>query len=111
MTPIEVSCQDVKRLIDGGAPMLLVDCRGADEHATASIAGARLVPMAEIPAAVAELAAAEGAGKQVVVHCHHGMRSRRTAEWLRENSVGGAQSMAGGIDAWSTEIDPGVPRY
>jgi rhodanese-related sulfurtransferase len=111
MTPIEVSCDEVKRLLDARAPMLLIDCRGEDEHAVARIDGARLIPMGDVPAVAAELAAAEAAGKSVVVHCHHGMRSLRAAQWLRENGVAGAQSMAGGIDAWSELIDPRVPRY
>jgi rhodanese-related sulfurtransferase len=46
-----------------------------------------------------------------VVHCHHGGRSLRVAHWLREQGFANAQSMAGGIDRWSQEIDPSVPRY
>lgn len=111
MKPIEISCDEVKRLLDAAEPLLLIDCRGEDEHAVARIEGARLLPMAETPAAAVELAAAEAQGRAVVVHCHHGMRSLRTAQWLRENGVAGAQSMAGGIDAWSELVDPNVPRY
>jgi rhodanese-related sulfurtransferase len=49
--------------------------------------------------------------RRIVVHCHHGGRSLRVANWLRGQGFEQAQSMAGGIDAWSTEIDPAVPRY
>ena len=47
----------------------------------------------------------------LVVFCHHGVRSLNVVHWLREQGVAACQSMAGGIDRWSLEIDPGVPRY
>jgi rhodanese-related sulfurtransferase len=49
--------------------------------------------------------------KPIVVHCHHGVRSLRVAKFLREKGFAHAQSMKGGIDAWSVEVDPAVPRY
>ncbi len=65
--------------------------------------------MSEITTRLDELADARDA--QLVVHCHHGGRSLKVARWLRENGFAQAQSMAGGIDQWSQEIDPSVPRY
>jgi rhodanese-related sulfurtransferase len=50
-------------------------------------------------------------GSRIVVHCHHGVRSLRVARFLRERGFAQAQSMAGGIEAWSLEIDPATPRY
>jgi rhodanese-related sulfurtransferase len=91
-----------------GRPLLL-DCRTPEEYATARIAGAVLVPMQEIVARVAELEPHRG--RPVIVHCHHGMRSLRVTKWLREQGFSQAQSMAGGIDAWSEQVDPAVPRY
>jgi rhodanese-related sulfurtransferase len=88
---------------------LLLDCRTADEHATARIEGSVLIPMQEISGRLAELEAWRD--KPIVVHCHHGMRSLRVAKWLREQGFPLAQSMQGGIDAWSTDVDPAVPRY
>ena len=49
--------------------------------------------------------------KRVVVHCHHGVRSLRVAKWLRERGFEKAQSLRGGIEAWSTEIDSSIPKY
>ena len=49
--------------------------------------------------------------RHVIVYCHHGMRSLHVSHWLRRQGFTRAQSMAGGIDAWSQEIDPGVSRY
>ncbi len=65
--------------------------------------------MSELPARVGELA--ETLSKPLVVHCHHGGRSLRVANWLRTQGFPQAQSLAGGIDQWSLEIDPTVPRY
>jgi rhodanese-related sulfurtransferase len=68
-----------------------------------------LVPMQELPERLAELEAFRPA--TVVVHCHHGMRSLKVARWLRDRGFSRAVSMRGGIEAWSLEIDPAVPRY
>jgi adenylyltransferase/sulfurtransferase len=65
--------------------------------------------MSQLAARVAELEAFRT--RPLVVHCHHGGRSLRVANWLREQGFSQAQSMAGGIDQWSLEIDPTVPRY
>lgn len=88
---------------------LLLDCRTPEEHATARIAGARLIPMQELAARVAEIEAWRD--RPVVVHCHHGVRSLRVVHWLRERGFSRARSMRGGIDAWAAEVDPSVPRY
>ena len=106
-TPLEISCEDVKAKLDAGEELVLVDCREADEYAVAKIDAALLLPMSEIQQRVRELPG----DRPIVVHCHHGGRSLRVAHWLRQQGFAGAQSMSGGIDAWSQRIDPGVPRY
>ena len=109
---IEIAASDaaarLRHASSSGAPLLL-DCRTPEEHATAKIAGATLLPMQELPERVAEIAAWRD--KPIIVHCHHGMRSLRVAKWLREQGFSLAQSMQGGIDAWSTDVDPTVPKY
>jgi len=92
----------------GQAPALL-DCRTPAEHETAAIDGATLVPMNELPARLAELD--DHKDKPLVVHCHHGGRSLKVAQYLRAQGFTDVKSLAGGIDAWSRAIDPGVPRY
>ena len=49
--------------------------------------------------------------RPIVVHCHHGVRSLRVTHWLRERGFPAVTSMQGGIDAWSTDVDPNVPKY
>ena len=109
---IEISAADAASALRNTPPsaaLLLLDCRTPEEHATAKIAGAMLLPMQEITERVAEIEAWRD--KPIIVHCHHGMRSLRVAKWLREQGFTLAQSMQGGIDAWSTDVDPAVPRY
>jgi rhodanese-related sulfurtransferase len=107
--PFELDCQTVAAKLAAGDALLLLDCREPDEHALACIAGARLLPMSEIASRLDELGPDRDIA--IAVHCHHGGRSLKVARWLREQGFTNAQSMAGGIDAWSQTIDPSVPRY
>ncbi|HEX3572067.1 MAG TPA: rhodanese-like domain-containing protein [Acidobacteriaceae bacterium] len=89
------------------APLLL-DVREPWEHQTASISGGLLMPMGEVASrAHTEL----DPDAPVVVMCHHGARSLNVALWLRDQGFTHAQSLSGGIDAWSRSIDPEIPRY
>ncbi|MFO0973214.1 MAG: rhodanese-like domain-containing protein [Phycisphaerae bacterium] len=106
----EVSVAEVKRALESGAPLLLIDVREPDEHRTCRIDGALLVPLGELANRMAELKRL-AAGKTVVAHCHHGGRSLSAAATLREAGLAGVKSMAGGIDEWSMLIDASVPRY
>lgn len=107
--PIEVSVPEVKELHDAGADFLFIDCREPDEHAIAAIEGAQLLPMSTLVERVGELAGNEE--RRVVIHCHKGGRSLRVANWLRQQGFTRAQSMAGGIDQWATDVEPGMARY
>ena len=108
--PLEVTPADVKKRMDAGERLMLLDCREQHEHAICNIAGARLIPMNSVPA---QLQAIEAVADEapVIVYCHHGMRSLSVVNWLRQQGVSACQSMSGGIDRWSLEIDPAVPRY
>ncbi|HUX45602.1 MAG TPA: rhodanese-like domain-containing protein [Terracidiphilus sp.] len=86
----------------------LIDVRESWEFATAQVAGGVLMPMGEVPArAHQELDPDE----RLVVMCHAGVRSMSVTAWLREQGFEQAQSLRGGIDAWSREVDPAVARY
>ena len=104
---LETTVKDVKARMDRGDAFLLVDVREPNEYAICRIEGAKLISLREVPSNLAEIEAAE----DVVLYCHHGMRSLDAAAWLRSQGVSGAKSMTGGIERWSTEIDSGVPRY
>jgi adenylyltransferase/sulfurtransferase len=107
---LEVTPQDVKRRLDAGEPVVLLDVREPGEYALARIDGSQLIPMNTIPA---QLSTVEGLaeGSLLVTVCHHGMRSLNVAAWLQGQGVSNCVSMTGGIDRWSLEIDPTVPRY
>jgi rhodanese-related sulfurtransferase len=109
--PLEISPPEAAALLREAEPgaVLLLDCRTPEEHATARIAGAVLLPMQELPERVGELDAWKG--RRILVHCHHGVRSLRVTHWLREKGFAAVTSVHGGIDAWSTDVDPAVPRY
>jgi rhodanese-related sulfurtransferase len=107
MTDLEITPRQVKDRLDRGEKLFLVDVREPHEHAFCRIEGAVLIPMGTIPANLQKLDADE----DVICFCHHGMRSLDVANWLRQQGVPSAKSMAGGIERWSTEIDPTVPRY
>jgi adenylyltransferase/sulfurtransferase len=107
MTDLEITPRQVKDRLERGEKLLLIDVREPHEHALCRIDGAVLIPMGTIPANLQKLDTDE----DVICFCHHGMRSLDVANWLRQQGVTSAKSMAGGIDRWSTEIDPQVPRY
>lgn len=106
--PIEVSVAAVKQMIDDHQSFLFVDCREPNEFARCRIDGTELIPMREIPQATERWTDRQ---QHIVIHCHHGGRSLRVADYLRAHGFPNVQSMAGGIDAWSLEVDPSVPRY
>jgi rhodanese-related sulfurtransferase len=94
-----------------GGNGVVLDVREVPELRAASVtpAGFELVtiPMNEVPARLAEL----DPDRPVACLCHHGARSMRVAMFLAGNGFGQVANIAGGIDAWSLERDPSVPRY
>ena len=106
--PLEISPLEVKALLDRGLSLRLIDVREPAEYEICRIHDARLIPMRSIPEHLSELDSGES---PLVVFCHHGMRSLSVVDWLRKQGVENCQSMAGGIDLWSVQVDPAVPRY
>jgi len=106
--PYEILPSEVKAKQDAGEPLRLIDVREPAEHALCRIEGAELIPMRSIPEHLNDL---DGGQPPLIVFCHHGVRSLSVVDWLRRQGVENCQSMAGGIDAWSTMIDASVPRY
>jgi len=93
----------------GEIGFLLLDCREEEEHAYCRIAGDVLIPLSGFVEKSEKLLAGNDA--PVVVYCHHGMRSAQAAMYLRSHGHSRAFSLAGGIELWSREVDPSVPRY
>lgn len=88
----------------------LIDCREEDEFSFCRIEGAELFPLSSFGDAPARLLAGDD-DKAIIIYCHHGMRSMNATLFLRERGKAEVWSLAGGIELWSTKIDPTVPRY
>ncbi len=108
--PLEISPQEVKEKIESGAKFRLIDVREPFEFQLARISGSELIPMRTIPTALQTIQR-EATLVPMVFFCHHGIRSLQVVNWLREHGVETCQSMQGGIERWSREIDPSIPRY
>lgn len=107
--PLEVDCRHVKSRLDEKQSFLFLDCREQDEYDTAHIPSTTLIPMSELAQRVGELEPYRDS--PIIVHCHHGGRSLRVTNWLRQQGFSNVSNMAGGIDEWSQQIDPSIPRY
>jgi adenylyltransferase/sulfurtransferase len=103
----EISVRALKAKLDAREPLTLLDVREPFEFDIARIDDAELIPLGELPQRHSEL----DADAELVVFCHSGVRSARAVELLRERGFKRAVNLEGGIDAWSREIDPAVPRY
>ena len=106
----EIHPQEVHGLLNNGGTVKLIDVREPHEHQVCRIEGSELIPMGTVPQHLTRLED-EAEDAQLIVYCHHGMRSLNVVAWLREKGVQNCVSMAGGIDAWSLVVDANVPRY
>jgi rhodanese-related sulfurtransferase len=108
MTSPEISAHELDDRRKRGDTIRLIDCREPWENEYVRLEDAILIPMNDTPGRIEELRAMEG---QLVVYCHHGVRSMHVVQWLRAQGLEDAVSLAGGIDSWSLEVDPRLPRY
>lgn len=107
---IEITPQELHQLIQDGQAatrLQLVDVRRAEEVAIGTLPHARHLVLQELPQRWQEL----DPTLPTVTLCHHGVRSLQAAQFLLQQGFGQVQSLKGGIDRWSQEIDPTLPRY
>jgi adenylyltransferase/sulfurtransferase len=102
-----LTVQDLREIQQSRAPHFLLDVREPSEHVVAHIEGATLIPLGELPSRLGELPS----GTRILVHCKLGGRSAKAVALLQENGFADVWNVAGGIMAWSNEIDSGVPIY
>ncbi len=108
MLDLEIAPHELKTILAAQSQLFLLDVREPWETSAVGFPGAHAMPMGEVPArAYNELDPEE----RIVVICHHGVRSLNVANWLRNQGFEHAQSLRGGIDAWSRDVDPAVARY
>ena len=104
----EISATDLKRRIDAGDDIQLIDVRQPDEWAFAKIEGAKLIPLGEVVNRMGEI----DENRETVIHCKAGMRSAQAVQALqRAGFKGDLKNLKGGITAWSNEVDPSVLKY
>jgi len=102
-----MSAHELKRKMDGREPFELIDVRETFEYEIARIDGAKLIPLGEIAERADELPRE----RPIVVHCHSGQRSAQAVRLLQQRGFATVFNLEGGIDAWSDQIDPNVPKY
>lgn len=103
----ELAPLEVKRQLDAGEPLRLLDVRESWERAIASLPGSLHIPMGEIPARWREL----DPNAQIVVLCKAGSRSLRVAQFLSGQGLAKVANLSGGIDAWTRDVDPSLASY
>ena len=105
----ELTPRQVRAALDAGDELVLLDCRTPAEHQLVHLPGSVLIPIQEAPQRLNELQSL--ADRKVVVYCHHGVRSLRMTSFLRQQGWTNVHSMAGGIDLWAVDIEPGMTGY
>jgi len=103
----EISVQELKGRIDKSAAVTILDVREPFEYEIARINGSKLIPLGELPGRLGDL----NRDDYIVVHCHSGMRSAQAVQMMRGAGFAKVFNLEGGIDKWSDEIDPDVPKY
>ena len=102
-----LSVEEIKKRIDSGNPLVILDVREPWEYQTAKIEGSTLIPLGQLEKRIDEL----DKEADIVCLCHMGVRSYRAMKFLQSCGFKNVKNLAGGIDAWSVKIDPKVPRY
>jgi len=107
MSDTEIDAVALKARLDRGDKFQFIDVREPNEYQIASIPGAKLIPLGDVPKRVGEL----DPNTEVIVHCKMGGRSAKACDFLRQSGFKNVKNMLGGITAWSDKIDPSVPKY
>ncbi len=103
----EIDSVALKARLDRGEPVFVLDVREPGEIELAPFPGANHIPMGDVPSRLSEL----DPDREIVVVCHHGIRSAQVAMYLARTGFERVLNLSGGIDAWSQTADPSTPRY
>src|ERR671912_524456 len=104
----EITATELKRRLDGGDDIQIIDVREPNEYETARLENSKLIPLGQVVGRMSEIDPA----RETVVHCKGGVRSAKAIEALRGAGFAGRLlNLKGGITAWSDEVDPSVPKY
>ena len=103
----QISAPQLQQRLQNNDDLLLLDVREPNEYAYARIEGSKHIPLRQLPGSLDQL----DAGQDIVVMCHHGMRSQQACLFLEQYGFERLFNLTGGIDAWSVQCDPTVSRY
>ncbi len=103
----DITPEQLKKRIDAGENLFVLDVRNPNEFAICRIPGTVLVPLPELPARAAEVPK----DREVIVHCKSGMRSLKAIEFLKAQGYTKLVNLTGGILGWADKVDPGMTRY
>ena len=103
----DITAEQLKKRIDAGENLFVLDVRNPNEFAICRIPGTVPLPLPELPARVGEVPK----DREVIVHCKSGMRSAKAIEFLKSQGYTKLVNLTGGILAWAEKVDPGMPRY
>ena len=104
----EITATELKRRLDAGDDIQIIDVREPHEYQIARLEGSKLIPLAQVVGRAGEI----DPGRETVVHCKMGGRSAKAIEALKGAGFAGRLlNLRGGITAWSNEVDPSVPKY
>ncbi|WP_447974508.1 rhodanese-like domain-containing protein [Nitrospira sp. Kam-Ns4a] len=102
-----ITPRELKERLDKGDKIFLLDVREPWEYSLAKIEGSVLIPLGTLPQSLDKL----NKDDEIVVTCHRGMRSADATSFLLQQGFKSVKNLIGGIDAWSVQVDPSVPRY
>ncbi len=103
---MQISPQELSAQLADGGPLRLIDVRSREEYEAVKLPGAELMTQDLLQSLFGG-----AADQRIVVYCHHGVRSLDSAAYLTGHSLTNVKSLAGGIDAWSCDVDLTLPRY
>ena len=102
-----ITPRELKERLDKGDSPVLLDVREPYEYSLAHLEGSVLIPLGTLPESLGQL----DREREIVAYCHHGMRSADAVGFLLQQGFKNVKNLVGGIDAWSLQVDPSVPRY
>jgi molybdopterin/thiamine biosynthesis adenylyltransferase/rhodanese-related sulfurtransferase len=111
MDEMNVNAADLKAMLESDDKISLLDVRNPNEAEICKIDPSTLVPLAELPYRVDEVQALIDDGQKLVVYCHHGTRSLRACQMLKQAGFENLKNLWGGVDQWAVQVEPDMPRY
>ncbi|MFB6347009.1 MAG: rhodanese-like domain-containing protein [bacterium] len=105
---LELTAESVRDRLENDESLTLLDIRKPREREVATLSNDVWIPMEEVPENLDSIAEKD---RPLIIYCHHGMRSMKVTQYLREEGLDDVYSLAGGIDYWARKIDPEMNRY